>query len=196
MEIVRASELGEGVREELSRLFSEGFGHWLRFFSTDTAVLSRTFQHMFLLEQFYVALIDGHIAGMAACTDGKTAPVRLDKAALKKHLGLFKGTIAARVLKPYMEKLPYPFPLDEGTATIEDVCTSAPYRRQGVAGAIIRHIIDNTAYTSYVLSVADTNKGAVRLYESLGFRELRRVKDKHPRQSGIRDHIIMGYDKR
>jgi hypothetical protein len=35
----------------------------------------------------------------------------------------------------------------------------------------------------------------VKLYESLGFYELRRVRDKHPQQSGIRDHIIMRYDK-
>lgn len=192
---MRANERKDGARDGIGRLYAEGFGHWLRFFSEDTAVLARAFRHMFLTEEFYVAFIDGQVAGMAACTDGRTAPVKLDKAELKKHLGFFKGTIAYMALKPTLEKLPYPFALDENTATIEYVATALQYRRQGVAGATVRHIIDNTAYQSYVLTVADSNAGAVKLYESLGFYELRRVRDKHPQQSGIRDHIIMRYDK-
>ena len=196
MEVKRANELRGGAREEIGRLYAEGFGHWLRFFSQDTAVLAKAFQHMFLTEQFYVALIDGRVAGMTACTDGRLAPVRLDGAALKMHLGGFKGTIAYLALKPNLEKLPYAFTPGENTATIEYVATAPQYRRQGVAGAIIRHIIENTAYQSYALTVADSNTGAVKLYESLGFCEQRRMRDKHPRQSGIRDHIVMRYDKR
>lgn len=195
MQIQRASALGDGARQEIGRLYAEGFGHWLRFFSRDTAVLTRAFQHMFLTEQFYVAEMNRRVAGTAACTDGRTAPVKLDNAELKKHLGFFKGTIAAMALKPQLEKLRYPFPLTASTATIEFVSTDMRHRRQGVAGAVIRHIIENTAYKSYVLQVADTNTGALKLYKSLGFREIARVKDKHPRQSGIHEHIVMRYDK-
>ena len=42
---------------------------------------------MFNLDVFYIAVIDGEIAGIAACTDGKVSSVHLKSQELKKHLG-------------------------------------------------------------------------------------------------------------
>ena len=66
MEIIRADRLGHDTRADISRIFSISFGHWLTFFSKDTEVLTRAFTHMFLPECFYVAVIDGKIAGITA----------------------------------------------------------------------------------------------------------------------------------
>lgn len=109
IEIVQANTLGEPARSRMSDIFVGGFMQWLRYFSDDPARLSRAFSHMFLLDSFYVALIDGEIAGIAACTDGISPSVRLSAGDLRRHLGLVKGTIASMVLKPQLENHPYPF---------------------------------------------------------------------------------------
>lgn len=189
MEIKRASEMGESARKQVSEIFVGGFIQWLRYFSKDTEKLSRAFAHMFVLESFYVAVVDTEIAGIAACTDGKTPPVRLQSRELRRHLGLIMGSAAGMMLKRELENHPYPFLIEPGTGSVEFVATGGNYRGKGVASAIIRHIISDTPYSAYVLEVADTNTPAVRLYEKLGFREFLRIPHPYSKQSGI-NHLI------
>lgn len=169
MEIKRASEMGQGIRHEISDIFTEGFRQWLVYFSKDTKKLSAAFAHMFLLEYFYVAVIDGKVAGIAACTNGKSPSIRLEKKELRKHLGWVKGTIAYIVLRKELEDHPYPFHLQNDTGSVEFVATGTTYRSKGVATTIIRTIIETAPYRDYVLEVADTNTEAVKLYEKMGF---------------------------
>ena len=195
IKIMIASKLENIPREKISRIFSEGFGHWLTFFSKDIKVLTKAFSHMFLLEEFYIAIVDGEIAGITACTNGKSAPVKFDKKELKKHFGFVKGTIAGKLLKSYLSERSYPFSLSDNTGSIEYVAVSEKFRRQGIAETLIQHIIENTSYQNYVLDVADTNFGAVKLYKKLGFSEIHKVKEKHPKQSGFNYLLYMKYSK-
>lgn len=195
MEIIRASELGDSARKKISDIFVGGFIQWLQYFSKDAEKLSRAFAHMFVLEAFFVAVIDGEPVGIAACTDGKTPPVRLQANELRHYLGFIRGSIAGMVLKKELENHPYPFPMESGTGSVEFVATDEKYRGKGVASAIIRHIISGTVYSAYVLEVADTNSSAIRLYEKLGFREFLRVPHKQSKQSGINDLVYMKYEK-
>ena len=195
MEIIRATELGNDVRMEISELFVDGFYQWLKYFSKDRAKLSKAFRHMFNLEVFYVAVIDDEIVGITACTDGKISSVHLESKEFKKHLGFIRGTIANFFLKKEFEEKQYPFQITKGMGAIEFVATSTKYRGQGVATTIIKNIIDATPYDTYVLEVADTNTKAVQVYEKLGFTEFSRVKQKHSRQSGINALVYMKYGK-
>ncbi len=79
MEIKRASELGEKAREMVSQAFVDGFGHDLRFFSKDKKKLAKALEHMFNLDVFYVALIDGEVAGITVLSDGHTQSINHDK---------------------------------------------------------------------------------------------------------------------
>ena len=74
----------------MAEIFAEGFAQWLVFFSKDKNIIAKAFAHMFILDQFYVAIADGEIAGVTACTDGKTLSVRLNKKELRKNLGFKK----------------------------------------------------------------------------------------------------------
>lgn len=195
MEIRLASEFGDKICKQISDIFVGGFFQWLKYFSNDPQRLSRAFAHMFILDSFYVAVVDGSIAGIVACTDGKTPSVRLDSKELRRHLGLVRGTITGIILKKQFENHPYPFTVEPGWGSVEFVATGTEYRGKGVASAIIRHITEATPYNSYVLEVADTNTPAVKLYEKLGFREIMRVKQKHSKQSGINFLVYMKYDK-
>ncbi len=196
MEIKRASELGNEVRGKISDIFVGGFYQWLKYFSKDMDKLSHAFAHMFLLENFYVAIIDGEPAGIAACSDGKTPSIRINTAEFCRHLGLFMGTIAGIMLRKELEHHPYPFPIEKSCGSVEFVATHKDYRGKGVASAIIQHIFSVTPYSSYVLEVADTNAPAVSLYQRLGFAEIMRVPQKHSKQSGINFLVYMKCEKR
>lgn len=191
MEIIRSSEFNNDTRMKISEIFVDGFFQWLKFFSKDKVKLVKAFSHMFNLEVFYVAIINGEIAGITACTDGKVPSVHLKRKELKKHLGFFMGSITYFVLKREFEEKSYPFEITKGMGMVEFVATSAKHRGKGVASAIMKYIFDSTPYEVYALEVADTNTKAVKLYEKLGYSEFLRVKQKHSKQSGVDNLVYM-----
>lgn len=192
--IVKANETDLDVRKQMAEIFAEGFTQWLGYFSKDKNVIAKAFAHMFILDQFYVAIANGEIAGVTACTDGKTFSVRLNKKELRKHLGFFKGSMAGIFLKREFEAPYENFP--SNTRSIEFVGTAPKFRGQGVASQIIEHIIENTPYNDYVIDeVADTNIPAMRLYEKLGFEEYRRksMPEKIAKKNGINNLLSLKY---
>lgn len=195
--IVKADETDLDARTQMSEIFAEGFTQWLGFFSKDKKVIAKTFAHMFILDQFFVAVANGKIAGVTACTDGTKKSVRLNNKELRRHLGFFKGSMAAIFLKKEFEAPYENFP--PNTGSIEFVGTAPKFRGQGVASQLIKHIIDNTPYNDYVIDeVADTNIPAMRLYEKLGFEEYRRksMPEKMARRNGINNLLSLKYVKK
>ena len=192
MEIKRAIEFGDNIRETISEIFVDAFGKDLRFFSKDPARLRRAFAHMFALEYFYLAVIDNEIAGMTVCVDTGHFCVKGDLKTLARHLGIVKGLCANALLKYYFNKSPkYPIPVEAKTASVEFVATRAAYRKRGVASAILQHLFTLPEYDRYILEVADTNTGALALYEKLGYREVYRKKQPFGKHVGVNYLIYM-----
>jgi ribosomal protein S18 acetylase RimI-like enzyme len=148
---------------------------------------------MFVLDVFYVALIDGEVVGIAACTDGSRPSVEPVAAELRSHLGLLKGTIAHRVFVHEFQKPP--IETGERTASVEFVATRSAFHRQGVATALVEHILSLPQFDDYVLEVANTNDGALHLYEKAGFEEFKRIQEprRRARSSGIDALVYMRY---
>ncbi len=195
--IFKADEIDLDVRMQMSEIFTEGFSQWLGYFSKDKNKIAKAFAHMFVLNQFYVAITNDKVAGMTACTDGKTLSVRLNKKELRKHLGFFKGSMAGIFLKKEFEALFENFP--PNTGSIEFVGTASEFRGQGVASQIIQHIFENTPYKEYVIEeVADTNTPAMRLYKKLGFEEYKRkpLPKKIAKKNGINNLLSLKYMKK
>ncbi|WP_332698122.1 GNAT family N-acetyltransferase [Halalkalibacter lacteus] len=195
--IFKADEIDLDVRMQMSEIFTEGFSQWLGYFSKDKNKIAKAFAHMFVLNQFYVAITNDKVAGMTACTDGKTLSVRLNKKELRKHLGFFKGSMAGIFLKKEFESLFENFP--PNTGSIEFVGTASEFRGQGVASQIIQHIFENTPYKEYVIEeVADTNTPAMRLYKKLGFEEYKRkpLPKKIAKKNGINNLLSLKYMKK
>lgn len=196
LKIIPAAETDLNVRKQMGEIFAEGFTQWLGYFSKDKKIIANAFAHMFVLDQFYVAIVNGEIAGFAACTDRKSNSVRLNSKELRKHLGFFKGSIASVFLKKEFEA-PYEH-LPTNTGSIEFVGTAQKFRGQGVASQIIHHIIDNTLYDDYVIDeVADTNIPAIQLYEKLGFKEYKRksMPEKISKKNDIHHLLSLKYVK-
>ncbi len=89
MKIIRSNEFDNDTKTKISEIFVDVFFQWLKYFSKDKDKLTRAFSHMFNLDVFYIAVIDGEIAGIAACTDGKVSSVHLKSQELKKTSGIF-----------------------------------------------------------------------------------------------------------
>ncbi|WP_246131886.1 GNAT family N-acetyltransferase [Paenibacillus hemerocallicola] len=192
IEIKRASELGEMARKKISEVFVDAFGKELQFFTKDKKILADAIEHMFVLDAFYVAVVDGEIAGITTCTNGPVLCIDHNKKELRKHLGFYKGTIASMVFKREFQKPS--LETGEDIASVGFVATSGKYRRKGVATAIMNHLFALPQYREYVLEgVADTNTSALKLYEKLGFKEFKRIKQKHTKISGINYYVYMKY---
>lgn len=129
--IVKANKTDLDVRKQMGEIFADGFKQWLGYFSKDKNVIAKAFSHMFMLDQFYVAIRNNEVAGVAACTDGKTFSVKLNNKELRKHLGYFKGIMAGIFLKKEFEAPYENFP--PNTGSIEFVGTAKKFRGQGIA---------------------------------------------------------------
>ncbi|ANY74657.1 GNAT family N-acetyltransferase [Paenibacillus ihbetae] len=194
--VVRADQAEADVRQGIAEIFAEGFTQWLGFFSKDPKRIAAAFSHIFVLNQFYVALYKGQVVGMAACTDGTSLSVKLDKKELRKHLGLYKGTLAGIFLKKEFETNSVrPSP---GVGSIEFVGTASKFRGQGVASQLIRKIFELTPHKVYLIEeVADSNIPAMKLYYKLGFEEYKRrqIPVKRAKKIGINYVVSLRYIK-
>ena len=192
MEIKKALEYGDNIREKITELYVEElYDIGLKFFSNNKEKLKKVFLNMIAPEYFYVVIIDNELAGMAACLDKGHLCINANFKSFVIHLGLFKGLIANLEFKDYSEK--YGKYIDDKTARIENVATNSKYKRKGIASAIIKHIFSLSEYKHYFLEVADTNMNALKLYEKLGFKEVYRKKVMPG--SGINYLIYMKYSK-
>ena len=188
MEYMRADQLSFDSRRQLSRIFVEGFYLWIKQVCKDKEKLIEVFTHAFILKNFYIAAETETVTAMAACTQG-IAPIELNRRVFTSVLGVLRGNIVYFILKRHMIRSSYPFTLSPKTGSIEFVATAPEFRQRGIARELLTFIMKNCLYDSYVLEVADTNANAVYLYESLGFKEIRR--EKAPRRSGVNFFLYM-----
>ncbi|GGL01801.1 GNAT family N-acetyltransferase [Nocardia jinanensis] len=190
IEIVTGRELGEDYRRPITEVFADAFGPDFSYFAKSTAQLTDTFEHMLVLDLFYVALVDGRPAGITACTDGRQQCVAPNGGQLRKHLGPVNGTIAHFVFR--REFLRTIREAGDATASLEFVGTSSRHQGRGVATALLTHLLALPRYSEYLLEdIADTNSTALALYERLGFVEYKRRNVRHTKRTGINHYISM-----
>lgn len=194
MQLVRASELDENVRDHLVEVFLDGFVPQLGYFSKDRDRLARALAHIFLLDNFVVAVDGRRIVAMAGISTGNEQVVRLSAPVLREQLGLVKGTMAAAALTAEWEH-PYPVMVGADWGSIQFVATAADHRRRGAARAVLEHILATSGHDSYILEVGDGNTAAVALFESLGFRETARTPDTDAKRSGNEELLYLRYDR-
>src|SRR5215510_14961627 len=142
MEIKRALELGDNIREKISELYVDGFFDvGLKHFSNDKEKIGEAYSPMFPLEYFYVAVIDNEIAGMVACLGRGNICLNIDKKRFVKYFGRFIGFMAYFTNKQYIKNLPV-HKMDNETAVVEYVATNSKYKGMGVASALIKHLFE------------------------------------------------------
>jgi len=173
---MKASDLTFDPRPQMSKIFADGFyDHGLKHFSKDKAKLAKAMEHIFDLSAFYVAVENEEILAFIGCTAKKPPPIKLDKKILIRELGFIRGRIAFWGLNKYMVNHTYPFELSPQTGSIEFVVTATEHRGKGVAYGLLSYVMEVSQFEDYVLEVIDINATAIRLYERLGYSEIKRT---------------------
>ena len=196
MEVLRADRLPFDPRPALSHLFVECFPAGVISISKDKDLLKAVFCHMFHLEQFFVALVNGRIVAMLACTKDGSPAIHLEKEPFTRNLGFLWGNLSFYRLKNRMVRSEDSgLIINKNTGHIEFVATDPEYRRKGAARELIRHTLASGSFFTYALRVADTNQGALRLYQNMGFREVKREHAAKPKRTGVNYIIYMKASK-
>ncbi|MCL1989133.1 MAG: GNAT family N-acetyltransferase [Firmicutes bacterium] len=194
MNLTKADNLPFDPRSQMSDIFVDGFGQHLTIFSKDKNRLATAFSHIFDLSHFYVAHDDTTISAMTACTS-HFSPLKFDKLTCQKELGFLRGRLAYFGLTKYLVNHKFPFEFAPNMGRIEIVATAAAFRGQGIAFALINHIIATTPFEEYVLEVASDNTSAIRLYEKLGFVVFTKVDVPWYMKKYIVGYLYMRYTK-
>lgn len=190
IEVHRGDTLGEPYRRGITDVLVRGFADDFAYFAKDPDVLADAFEHMVLLDRFYVALADGEPAAIASVTVGTQECFAPRGDQLREHLGLVHGTMSHLIVRA--EFLGADAGARDGLAEIGFVTTAPRFQRQGFATALIRQVLELPEYDEYVLrDIKDTNEPALAVYTKLGFSELGRRPVRFARRAGFSEYISM-----
>lgn len=188
--MVHIRQAKETDRNSVALCIAEGFEKDFSVLCKDNQRVADAIAAGLNMERFYVAGMDGDIAGVLAISDRNGRAARVEKASLKKQFGFLKGFIGALVLKEEFEgQLEYPIT----TGYIEFVAVRKKFRKQGIATIMLKESMSLAAYQDFVLDVTDINSNAIKCYTNIGFEEFKRIPEKHGKQKGFNEKIFMRY---
>lgn len=188
--MIHIREAKETDRNSVALCIAEGFEKDFSVLCKDNQKVADAIAAGLNMKRFYVADIEGDIAGVLAISDCNGRAARVEKVSLKKQFGLFKGLIGALVMKKEFEgQLEYPIT----TGYIEFVAVRKRYRKRGIATAMLKESMLLTNYQDFVLDVTDINNNAIKCYTNIGFKEFKRIPEKHGKQKGFNEKIFMRY---
>ena len=173
LEVYRMDQIDRDVSTEAAIVFVDSYYDELRVLSKDREQLVKIFKNAFVKEAFYVALMDGEVAGILACSNNRMRALHLEKDDVIRHLGTIKGNF---IYMFFDKEFHTPLSYNDSTAYIEAVATHLQARGKGVATRLVEHVLKKLPYTEYRLTVKDTNKGAISIYQRLGFKSFDKLK--------------------
>jgi ribosomal protein S18 acetylase RimI-like enzyme len=188
--VERGDKLGEIYRRRITEVYVRSFEEDFVAFSRDTGKLADAFEHMLLLERFYIALVDGEPAGLASLTEGDQTLFAPRWREIRRRLGLARGLLAYVVIRSWFMRTSDG--ARAGLAEIGFVATEPAHQGRGVATALLRHLLAQPGYREYVLEdIKDTNAPALGLYAKLGFTAYKRRKVRFARRAGFTELVSM-----
>lgn len=164
---------GRDISTEVAMIFVDSYYNDLTFLSRNKEKLVLIFKEAFIPQTFYIALMDDQVAGILACANNKTRALKIPKEQIIKNIGFVRGSLMYMFLQ---REFHTPLAYDDYTAYIESVATHPRARGKGVATKLLEYIIKNLSYQEFRLTVKDTNKSALTIYNRLGFKEFDNLK--------------------
>ncbi len=190
---INIRQANENDRCDIALCIAEGFKKDFDVLCKNTHTVATAISTGLRISKFYVAESENEVVGVMAISDCNGRAAATDMASYKENFGFFKGNIANLVLKEEFESpLDYP----PTTGYIEFVAVRNTHQRKGIATSMLKESMIQSSYEAYVLDVTDVNTAAIRCYSALGFKEFKRVKEKHSKQKGFSAKIYMRYQKK
>jgi ribosomal protein S18 acetylase RimI-like enzyme len=169
--ICKLSELSEELIDQSAAICVEGLYNIFSIISKDKNVLKELFKESFDNGMNYACLHENEVVGFLGLGDSsKRAAGNMKRETFEKLFGkrksnmMYKG-VSSGFVKPKLKS--------EKEVEIEFLITAEHFRGKGVGTLLIRYICDNFHYESCVLDVYSKNPNAKRLYERLGFKQVK-----------------------
>ena len=188
---INIRQADENDRSAIALCIAEGFKKDFDVLCKNTQTVATAISTGIQISKFYVAESKNEVVGVVAISDCNGRAAETDIASYKKSFGFIKGYIAYLVLKEEFESLlDYP----PTTGYIEFAAVRNTHQRKGIATSMLKESMMQSSYEDYVLDVTNVNTAAIRCYSALGFREFKRVKEKHSKQKGFSAKIYREYE--
>ncbi len=156
-------------REQTAQLYDIAFGEKLALAIPNACDRVQLLSKSMLLEYSFGAFHGTKLIGIAGFSTAQGALTGgIDYRGLLSELGWMKGNRAAVVFSLYERKA------QAGELLMDGIVVDPEYRGKGVGSQLFSALMDfanSEKYSTIRLDVIDTNPGARRLYERLGFRE-------------------------
>lgn len=165
-EIKRLDEVEGDYRKDIAKLYIENFKNKMTIMSKDNDVLIKIFENTFVPSMYYVAMYEGKVVGIAACSSSTKRANVFNKQLFIKEFGQVKGRFLLMLVNAILAK-PNARDLDEGY--IESVATHEKHRGKGIATSLFKFIHENSGYKKFILDVIHGNDNAKHLYEKIGY---------------------------
>ncbi|GIO87166.1 hypothetical protein J25TS5_40980 [Paenibacillus faecis] len=189
LSIKKLADLDASGRDQAVEIFTDAFLRSLQFMSKDQTRLTRALRHAFVGDQFYTAVENGKVLGIFAYSTNRARAFSFDKQIFQKEFGRIKGSFIYKVLHGELGK---PLDFNDRQCYFESVATAREARGRGIATLLNNHLIDMLDFDEFILEVVDTNTSAYRLYEKLGYTEIKRKKQRlFPKLAGFNERIYM-----
>ncbi|MBM7632112.1 GNAT family N-acetyltransferase [Geomicrobium sediminis] len=170
--VKRLDQLDESYKQQAASVLIQSFKEDFAIFNKDERSLSIDIADSFRSEHVYVAMSDEEVIGLAAFSTKHRYSQVSTLIRSVRAFGFLKGYLFAKAIKTK------PVPIESDQCYIEDVATSPSHRKKGVAHAVITHLMQHEPYSEFILEVYQINKGAISVYESLGFETYSMGKEK------------------
>lgn len=171
--------------DDLTLLIGEGFLHLFMHMTKDLNVVRRFLKKSLIIEHFYVLEVNNRIIGTLAISPRHSRSAKIDSKQLRYLFGMIKGTLISFFLKNELMK-----PVD-AQCFIEYVVIMKEYQGQGYSKVLINEVIKQSQCQQFILDVTSDNEKAYQLYKSLGFKEIKRIKERFSKQAGFEERIYM-----
>ena len=166
--------LPESCRASAASLYDEAFGQKFKVAVRSDQQRCSLWGNCFQREYAIVAMAGGKLVGIAGFHTRKgsfTGGITYKKLVLL--LGLVRGSWAALILSLYERKL------EAGGMLMDGIAVHRDYRGKGIGGKLLKELAEyarENRYEKIRLDVIDTNPGAKKLYERVGFKAIRTEK--------------------
>lgn len=162
--------LPEGFQKEAVRLYYEAFEQKfvpLMNLEEATDVLSGLLNH----QQVVCAFYNQRLVGFAGIQHNKKMLFRISLPVLIRKLGVFRGLFVGLVMALF--KRPY----RKNELLMDGICVDKNFRGKGIGTSLLKTIFEfaqKNNYKSIRLDVVDSNPRAQKLYENVGFQQVKR----------------------
>ena len=181
----------EQDRRGIADTITEAFYDQFKALTTDREAVAQGLAPMLHPERFTVAVDEqGNVVGTVGLSDAQGYCITVQADVLRKAMGFIKGNLAAAALKDEFHR---PKEFEPGQAQLDFVAVRESARGHRLAQQMLEHLLAKAGYPLYTLDVVEGNEHVMPLYESLGFRETGREKEKNARLKGFSFRHMMAY---